>query len=224
MSPDPGNPASRPLEARKVLVVDDAESIRCVLQTALSEAGADVWLAEDGIAALHVLSDVLPDLILLDLVMPRLDGWGVIEELRRSPRTAKIPVILETSAEDYASFDRARRDGVAAFISKPFRLNEVIGTCRRVFEGARPLQGANAQSATRWVDLRSADGTPLAMAALVDLDAEGAQIEVTAPLPLGTVVLLGPTESGQQTFTAEVRWVTCTGGRCFVGLQFRPAL
>jgi len=224
MSTDPGNPASRPLEARKVLVVDDAESIRSVLQTALSEAGADVWLAEDGIAALHVLSDVLPDLILLDLVMPRLDGWGVIEELRRSLRTAKIPVILETSAEDYASFDRARRDGVAAFISKPFRLNEVIGTCRRVFEGARPLQGANAQSATRWVDLRSADGTPLAMAALVDLDAEGAQIEVTAPLPLGTVVLLGPTESGQQTFTAEVRWVTCSGGRCFVGLQFRPAL
>ena len=224
MSTDPGNPASRPLEARKVLVVDDAESIRSVLQTALSEAGADVWLAEDGLAALHVLSDVLPDLILLDLVMPRLDGWGVIEELRRSPRTAKIPVILETSAEDYASFDRARRDGVAAFISKPFRLNEVIGTCRRVFEGARPLQGANAQSATRWVDLRSADGTPLAMAALVDLDAEGAQIEVTAPLPLGTVVLLGPTEPGQQTFTAEVRWVTCTGGRCFVGLQFRPAL
>jgi two-component system, chemotaxis family, chemotaxis protein CheY len=224
MSPDPGNPASRPLESRKVLVVDDAESIRSVLKTALSDAGADTWLAEDGMAALKMLSSAVPDLILLDLVMPHLDGWGVIEELRRSARTAKIPVILETSVEDYVSFERARRDGVAAFLSKPFRLNEVIETCRRVFEGARPLQGSgNAASPARTVGLRTPEGTPLAMAALIDVDAEGAQIELTAPLPLGTVVLLGPIEPGQQPIRAEVRWVTCAGERCLVGLQSRPA-
>lgn len=224
MASSSGCPGDRPLEARKVLVVDDAESIRSVLQAGLTDAGAETWLAEDGVAALSMLASALPDLILLDLVMPRLDGWGVIEELRRSTRTARIPVVLQTSAEDYATFDRARRDGVAAFLSKPFRLNEVIETCRRVFEGARPLQGAGRPSPqARTVDVRSPDGRLLATAALLDLDAEGAQIELALPLPLGAAVLLGPVDPGQQAVAAEVRWVTSAGERCFVGLQRRNA-
>jgi two-component system chemotaxis response regulator CheY len=222
MSPASGSPASRPLANRTVLVVDDADSIRGVLQTALTDAGAETWLAEDGVAALRLLADAIPDIILLDLVMPRLDGWGVLDELRRSPRTARIPVILETSAEDYRSFDRARRDGVAAFISKPFRLNEVIETCRRVFEGARPLQGAgNPPSHARSVQVRSPDGKALASAVLIDSDTEGAQIELSVPLPLGATVLLGPIEPGQQVVSAEVRWVTYAGERCCAGVQFR---
>jgi two-component system chemotaxis response regulator CheY len=224
MASSSGRPGDRPLETRKVLVVDDTESIRGVLQAALTDAGAETWLAEDGVAALSMLANALPDLILLDLVMPRLDGWGVIEQLSRSPRTARIPVVLQTSAEDYASFDRARRDGVAAFLSKPFRLHEVVETCRRVFEGARPLQGAGRPSpqAPR-VDVRSPDGRLLATAALLDLDDDGAQIELAMPLPLGAAVLLGPIDPGQPTVAAEVRWVTCAGECCFVGLQLRAA-
>jgi CheY-like chemotaxis protein len=222
MSPDSGTPIDRPLDARTVLVVDDADWIRGVLETALTDAGAAAWLAEDGVAALEILGKAAPDLILLDLVMPRMDGWELMAELRRSTRTAKIPVVLETAAEDYRSFDRARRDGVAAFISKPFRLNEVIEICRRVFEGARPLQGASGPPVrTRSVAVRSADGRALGTAELVDLDTAGAQIELAMALPLGTVVLLGPIEPDQRTLTAEVRWVTCAGPRCYMGLEVR---
>ncbi len=75
--------AETPLESRTILIVEDAQSVRAVLQAALAEAGAVTWTAEDGEAAMQVLETSTPDLILLDLVMPRLDGWGVIERLRR---------------------------------------------------------------------------------------------------------------------------------------------
>ena len=214
--------ASSPLASRRILVVDDTATIRALLEAALTDAGAVTSLAEDGEAALRAVETATPDLILLDLVMPRLDGWGVIERLRRSPRTAAIPVILQTSAEDYPSFDRARRDGVAAFISKPFRLHEVIETCRRVFAGARPLQGATAPDrGLREVEVRRQDGILLMRAELTDLDAEGAQLELAAPLPLGELVLLGPLEPGQPAIQAEVRWVTCLGSQYSAGLLFR---
>ena len=213
-----------PLASRTVLIVDDSQSVRGVLEAALTDAGATTWLAEDGEAAVTLLETRVPDLILLDLVMPRLNGWGVIERLRQTPRLARIPVILETSAEDYSAFDRARRDGVAAFISKPFRLNEVIETCRRVFDGARPLQGTKAagEGETTWpVEVRDSDGRLLVKGDLVDVDANGAQVEVPTPLPLGSLVSIVRLSGGGSILSAEVRWVTRVGDRYCQGLLLR---
>jgi two-component system chemotaxis response regulator CheY len=211
--------AETPLDSRTILIVEDTASVRAVLQAALAEAGAVTWMAEDGEAAMQLLETSTPDLILLDLVMPRLDGWGVIERLRRSPRTATIPVVLETSAEDYSTFDRARRDGVAAFISKPFRLNEVIETCRRVFEGSRPLQGTLPTDAPpRPIVIYGRDGRLLAQGELVDLDATGAQVVLAGPLPLGESIALASESDPSFRHTAEVRWVTRIDQRFCLGL------
>ena len=122
------------MEGRRILVIDDQPSIRGVLQVALEESGADVWAAGDGQSALVILEAALPDLVLLDLVMPGIDGWEVVKRLKANPRTSHLPIILETSAQDYASYAAARKEGIAAFLGKPFRLNEVIETCRRVVE------------------------------------------------------------------------------------------
>lgn len=214
----------RPLDSRTILIVEDTPSVRAVLQAALAEAGAITWLAEDGEAAMQLLEGDVPELILLDLLMPRLDGWGVIERLRQSPRTARIPVILETSAEDYSSFDRARRDGVAAFISKPFRLNEVVETCRRVFEGGRPLQGTRPDAVSLGpVSVLGRDGSLLAQGDLVDLDSQGAQVELSSPLPLGEMIVLAREEPEPGRQLAEVRWVTRVEQRYCVGLLFHKA-
>jgi two-component system chemotaxis response regulator CheY len=208
-----------PLDSRTILIVEDAASVRAVLQAALAEAGAVTLMAEDGEAAMQLLETSTPDLILLDLVMPRLDGWGVLERLRRSPRTAAIPVVLETSVEDYSSFDRARHGGVAAFISKPFRLNEVIETCRRVFEGGRPLQGTLPGAAPpRPIVIHGRDGRLLAQGELVDLDASGAQVVLAGPLPLGESITLASEADPGFRHTAEVRWVTCVDQRFCLGL------
>jgi CheY-like chemotaxis protein len=212
----------RPLALRRILVVDDQPSMRGVLELALGEAGAEVRAAEDGAAALAALASGLPDLILLDLAMPRMDGWQVLERLAADPRTSAIPVVLETSAEDYPSFDRARKRGVAAFISKPFRLHEVIETCRRILEGARPLQGRAVAGPSRTaVELSDPDDGRLVTGSLLDRDGRGAQVELDAAVaPSRRVTLLIHNPQGTETRTAEVRWVTRVGERYCHGLYF----
>jgi CheY-like chemotaxis protein len=209
-----------PLAQRQILVVDDQPSIRGLLEVALSEAGAEVWSAPDGPAALASMESMLPDLILLDLAMPAMDGWQVIDRLLASRRTSGIPVILQTSAVDFTSFERARRRGVAAFISKPFRLNEVVETCRRILEGARPLQGhPAAPDDAPALQVRDAQGNLLSMGRLLDLADRGAQAELDSPLELGQRVVLTVHEgAGPVTLEAEVRWVTRAGDRYHHGL------
>jgi CheY-like chemotaxis protein len=210
-----------PLASRRILVVDDQPSIRGILELALTEAGADVWTAEDGSTALRSVDEALPELILLDLVMPGLNGWDVIQALSASPRTAAIPVVLETSAEDFGSFDRARKQGVAAFISKPFRLGEVIETCRRILGGARPLQGMELPAdAVSPVQLRDGAGNLIGMGRLLDSGPSGAQVESETPLSLGQAVTLtysGP--AGFVTLEGQVRWLTRVGTGYQMGLS-----
>ena len=214
--------ADLPLHARKILVVDDQSSIRGVLEAALTEAGADVWCVSDGPSALALLETADPELILLDLAMPGMNGWQVLEALSGTPRTASIPVVLETSAEDFPSFQRARRHGVAAFLSKPFRLAEVVETCRRILEGARPLQGRQEPgTATPPVQMRDAEDNLVALGWLLGIDERGAQVDLEAALDPGRRFTL-VTQDGAKLTTrqAEVRWVNPVGGRFHHGLAF----
>jgi CheY-like chemotaxis protein len=213
-----------PLEGRKILVVDDQPSIRGILETVLTEAGADVWCASDGATALALLETANPELILLDLAMPGMNGWQVLEALSSTPRTAGIPVVLQTSAEDFPSFQRARKHGVAAFVSKPFRLAEVVETCRRILEGARPLQGRReGGEAMPPIQMRDAEDNLVALGRLLDLDARGARVELESPLEPGRRLTL-VTQEGDKVATrqAEIRWVSPVGGRYHHGLSFLP--
>lgn len=211
-----------PLHGRQILVVDDQPAIRSILEMALTEAGAEVSCAADGQAALALLQAAPADLILLDLAMPGMNGWQVLEALSGSPRTANIPVVLETSAEDFASFQRARRHGVAAFVSKPFRLAEVVETCRRILEGARPLQGRQEHGESNpTVQLRDAEGNVVAQGWLTDIDARGAQVDLEKALDPGRRLTL-VAQDGERVMTrpAEVRWVSPVGDRYHHGLAF----
>jgi len=214
--------AELPLQGHKILVVDDQPSIRGVLETALTEAGADVWSAADGPVALALLRTTGVELILLDLAMPGMNGWEVLDALAGSPRTAGIPVVLETSAEDFPSFQRARKQGVAAFLSKPFRLAEVVETCRRILEGARPLQGRHEPGdPTPPVQLHDDHDNFIARGWLVDIDDRGARVDLESPLEVGRRLRLVTDEDGAPASRrAEVRWVKPVGGRHHHGLSF----
>ncbi|HET7293669.1 MAG TPA: response regulator [Vicinamibacteria bacterium] len=211
-----------PLASRRILIVDDQPSIRGVLQVALEEAGADVWTAGDGPSALLLLESSVPDVILLDLEMPNMDGWAVIEALRAAPRTAHIPVVLVTGTKDYRSFTRARGLGIAAFVSKPFRLNEVVETGRRILDGARPLQGRVEREAEGpAVQVRESTGALVGIGKLLDLDARGAQVDFERPLATGQLVTLLFAESGgSEARQAEVRWVRKVGEGFHHGFRF----
>jgi CheY-like chemotaxis protein len=217
--------APTPLQGRRILIIDDQPSIRGVLQVALEEAGGDVWTAGDGPSALVILESALPDIVLLDLVMPGMDGWEVLRRLKANHRTSHLPVILETSAQDYPSYATARKEGVAAFLGKPFRLNEVIETCRRVLDGARPMQGKAAredEGSSPDVHVRDLSGNLVGIGKLLDLAPRGAQIEMEHPLAQTlsyTVTLSEP--GGARLVTGEVRWVRKVGERFQHGFALR---
>jgi CheY-like chemotaxis protein len=213
------------LASRRILVVDDQSAIRRLLETGLGDAGAEVWTACEGASALQLLESLEPELILLDLSMPGVTGWQVLESLRNSGRAANVPIILQTSADDFDSFDRARRLGVAAFISKPFRLGEVVETCRRVLDGAVPLKGRSARGGgLPLVQLRDAAGTLLSTGRLLDLAPRGAQVDIDRPLTPGQhVILTVQVPEGPLECSAEVRWVTQAGGGFQHGLAIRPS-
>ena len=213
--------AELPLARRRILVVDDQSSIRGVLEIALSEAGADVRTAQDGRAAIEMVGLGAPELILLDLAMPGMSGWQVLEALQASRRTASIPVVLQTSAEDYGSFDRAKKLHVAAFVNKPFRLSEVVETCRRILEGARPLQGrVEPPPVISTVEVHNANGELAGRGTLIDRSADGAQVDLDRPLVVGQRVTLSVHERSQATTQKTVvRWVTRVEGRYHHGLR-----
>jgi CheY-like chemotaxis protein len=116
---------------RSILVVDDEPPILALLQEVLEEAGYHVLTAIDGRAALFVLQQQRADLVLTDIMMPRLDGLQLTAELRADPRTTHLPVVGMSAA-------RAPRDGIfTAFLRKPFNVEEVLDVIARLLDGRR---------------------------------------------------------------------------------------
>jgi len=103
-----------------VLVVEDEEHIRSVLDYNLRLDGFDVQLAPDGPAALELVSRHRPDLVLLDWMMPGMDGLEVLAKLKAAPATADIPVFMLTAKGMLTEVERAMKAGVDDYITKPF--------------------------------------------------------------------------------------------------------
>ena len=108
-------------EARKVLLVDDEDSLRKVMKDLLERDGYVVTEARDGVQALDQVDRVGPDIIVLDLNLPGLDGYGVLSHLRSRPATAAIPVIVLTAKGDEDNEVRVFELGADDFLTKPFR-------------------------------------------------------------------------------------------------------
>src|SRR5436305_1630181 len=109
------------LPAVKVLLVDDEDSLRKVMRDLLERDGYDVAEARDGVQALDQIDRVGPDVIVLDLNLPGLDGYGVLSHLRSRPATASIPVIVLTAKGDEDNEVRLFELGADDFLTKPFR-------------------------------------------------------------------------------------------------------
>lgn len=112
--------------AIKVLAVDDSRTIRDLLQLALRAAGYDVCLAEDGQDALDQIDGYAPDAIISDINMPRLDGFGLIEAIRRKDRFRATPVLVLTTENAPEFKARARAAGATGWIVKPFEADKLV--------------------------------------------------------------------------------------------------
>lgn len=111
---------------QKILIIDDEWTIQLALQARLSAHGFSVQLASDGPSGLLAAQQYRPDVILLDLRMPDMDGFEVLRRLRSAPETSSIPVIILTANIHDSVKQQARSAGAARFLTKPFESKDII--------------------------------------------------------------------------------------------------
>ena len=116
----------------RVLVVDDDEVIRQLIAVNLQLEGFDVSTAVDGQDCLDKVREINPDVITLDVMMPRLDGWETAVQLRKSPDTAQIKVVLITARAQEVDISRGANVGADAYLTKPFDPGEMIRVVREL--------------------------------------------------------------------------------------------
>ncbi|WP_394730333.1 response regulator [Altererythrobacter sp. GH1-8] len=116
----------------RILTVDDSPSMRALLLHALSAEGFEVAQAEDGQDALVWLASNEVDLVITDINMPRLDGFGLIEQLRAGSRHADRPILVLTTESSEEKKKRARDAGATGWIVKPFDAQKLATAVRRV--------------------------------------------------------------------------------------------
>jgi len=118
--------------SKTILTVDDSRTMRDMLRMSLEDAGFRVVQAEDGVHGLEVLEGETPDLIITDINMPRMDGFGFIEAVRRDSAWRATPILVLTTEADASKKARARSAGATGWIVKPFDPVKLVDAVRRV--------------------------------------------------------------------------------------------
>ncbi len=119
--------ASRGLNGLKILVVDDSKTIRRTAETLLSKEGCQVFTAIDGFDALSKIADHQPDLIFVDIMMPRLDGYQTCSLIKHNKVFKETPVIMLSSKDGLFDRARGRIVGSEQYLTKPFTKDELLG-------------------------------------------------------------------------------------------------
>ena len=131
--------------ARKILVVDDERHIVRLVEVNLTRAGYDIVVAYDGIEALEVVKKENPDMIVLDVMMPRMDGFEVLKKLQADESTQNIPVIMLTAKAQDADIFKGWSSGVSSYLTKPFNPRELLTFVERIFQSIEEHGGTEEE-------------------------------------------------------------------------------
>ena len=115
----------------KVLVIDDSKTIRRTAETLLKKAGCQVMTSTDGFEALSKIADQRPDIIFVDIMMPRLDGYQTCAVIKQNPGFRNTPVIMLSSKDGLFDRARGRIVGSEQYLTKPFTRDELLGAIKR---------------------------------------------------------------------------------------------
>ena len=113
-------------QALKIMVVDDSHTIRKTAQTLLSKEGHTVICIEDGFEALTKVAEIRPDIIFMDVMMPRLDGYDTCQIIKASPDFKDTPIVMLSSKDGVFDKVRGRISGSVALVSKPFSKDDLV--------------------------------------------------------------------------------------------------
>jgi two-component system alkaline phosphatase synthesis response regulator PhoP/two-component system response regulator VicR len=117
---------------KHILTVDDETNIRRLVQVNLQRAGYRVTMACDGIEALEYIGQERPDLVVLDVMMPRMDGFEVLRRLKMDASLAELPVIMLTAKAQDADIFRGWQSGADCYLTKPFNPTELLAFVKRI--------------------------------------------------------------------------------------------
>lgn len=117
---------SSTLQGLRILVIDDSKTIRRTAETLLSKEGCEVFTAEDGFDALAKIADHRPDIIFVDIMMPRLDGYQTCSLIKHNKTFSETPVIMLSSKDGLFDRARGRLVGSEQYLTKPFTKDELL--------------------------------------------------------------------------------------------------
>jgi two-component system, OmpR family, response regulator MprA len=199
---------------QRVLVVDDEEDVRILVCRLLAEMGYEVDSAANGQEAIERVQAQRPDLMILDLMMPQVDGWAVLRHLKTVENPP--PVVILTARGDHESFTRGIREGASAYVFKPFRFHELIATCQALLLGSTRRQQTVRERRRdprrvimTEVRVLSRDKAPIALGELIDLSPRGAQVHLGLRLEPGSFVRVAfytPDGGSALSIEGTVRW------------------
>jgi two-component system alkaline phosphatase synthesis response regulator PhoP/two-component system response regulator VicR len=126
-------------DKKKILAVDDERHIVRLVQVNLERAGYEVITAFDGVEALKKVHDEKPDLIVLDVMMPQMDGFETLKNLKANPATRDVPVIMLTAKAQDADVFRGWQSGVDCYLTKPFNPLELLTFVKRIFQSLEEM-------------------------------------------------------------------------------------
>lgn len=132
-----------------ILIVDDSPTVRKIVQLTLQRDGMNVIAANDGLGALAAVSDYLPDLILLDINLPHMDGYHICQIIRKNPDFRETPIIMLSGRDGLFDKMRGRLVGSSEYLTKPFDSNDLVQTVRRHLATAPRRVRAPQQSQQR---------------------------------------------------------------------------
>jgi len=124
----------------KILVIEDDESSRKILKLRLEAAGHNVLEAENGIFGLSMAKEFRPDLIFLDIMMPKMDGWQVCRALKADAQTSKIPVVILTALTEQVDALRGMEVGADEYITKPWDITRLLETVAQLVGKSKPYE------------------------------------------------------------------------------------
>ena len=119
-----------------ILAIDDSRTMRSMVRRALDAAGFTCEVAEDGIEGVRRFGELRPDVVITDINMPRMDGFGVIESIRKDAANRGVPILVLTTETALEFKARARTAGATGWIVKPFDDQSLVQVVRRVTGGA----------------------------------------------------------------------------------------
>lgn len=153
-------------QRRTILIVDDDPSVLGMMDETLSDNGYSVLLAQSGASALEVVARTVPDLILVDALMPGMTGWEVCETLHQDYRLSSIPLIFMTGLTETEHVLRAFEAGAVDYVTKPLRLEETLARISVHIEAAARIRTAQTalDSAGRFLFAATSGGVVMAYA------------------------------------------------------------